>query len=170
MNRITSCFLLGILVSVSACKPAAERQTAAPAVRPVAEPTAASSAEVSGVLTPVSGGSPVSLDQWPGQPAVLVFFAPWSDSAAATVAWIESARVPGLELVPVVVDRTGNSPVPELAGRTVYRADEALTTGLGIRALPTAVRIEGGRVAATWSGLPAFTGITAAAISPAPGG
>jgi len=168
MNRLTSYFLLGVLMVLSACKPAADRQSAVSAVRSTSDAPVTSS-KVSGMLTPVSGGDPVDLFQLPGQATVLVFFAPWSDSAAATLAWMTSASLPGVELVPVVLDRAGSSPVPEIDGHVVYRADEDLAAGLGVRALPTAVRIEAGRVAARWAGLPSFTGITATAISPVPG-
>lgn len=169
MNRITSCLLVGLFAVISACKPAAERQTPAPAARSVSAATGTAT-KVSGLLTPVSGGAPVTLDQLSSQPVLLVVFAPWSDSAAATVAWMNSASVPGLELIPVVLDRSGSSPVPDVQGRVVYRADEGLAESLGVRALPTAVRVEAGRGAALWAGFPSFTGITASATSSAPGG
>jgi hypothetical protein len=168
MNRITPFILSGIFLSVAACKPAVERQAERPVSQAVTERTGAVT-EIYGSLTPVSGGDPVTLDQVSAQPALLVFFAPWSDSAAATVEWMNGSALPGMELVPVVLDRAGSSPVPEVGGRVVYRADEALVTALGVRAMPSALRIEAGQVTARWAGLPSFTGIVASATSPARG-
>ncbi len=162
------------IFSIQGCKPTPrESKEQVPARQ---ESGLRGSGAIDAVLETYSGGESIPLSRWQGKRTLLVFWAPWTDSASATVEWMDQFDSNGVELLPVVVD--GKSPAErsttkdlKAISRPVYLAGDGLLEAVGgVRAIPTAVLLDAnGNVSGKWPGLPAFTGAVAAVQGPKPG-
>jgi len=110
-------------------------------------------------LQKLDGSGVAALSDLRGKPVILYFMAPWTDSGKASLSWLETADLGGVEIVPVVVDQRPsieqdgelNSRLATLGSFTA--TPEIMNAVGGIRALPTAVYLNAeGEVVKKWQG------------------
>lgn len=97
----------------------------------------------------------------------MFFFAPWTDSGAASLQWIKDFDVAGIRKIPVVVDSRPPETLAASLGNSgdgieLYTADQQVLALFesGIRALPTAVLLgESGDILQKWAGYTAITAV-----------
>ena len=139
LSRVAVLLVTTVLSITAGCQPRPEAPSGAqvPDAPPPPAPDPAWS------LSRVDGGPPVSLESLKGRPAVLYYYAPWTDTGPSR-AELLNALPESIQVYPVAVDRAGTDPLPPtLAGRPVLRGDSGAVAAFGgIRAMPTAVVLD----------------------------
>jgi len=129
-------------------------------VKPVSKDRAAPSV-ISGQarLPKLDGTGSLELTDFRGKAVILYFMGPWTDSGPASLSWVETGGLEGVEIIPVIVDQR---PVADLDQKIMSRLSavgsfiatpEIVSAVGGVRALPTAVYLNAsGEVVKKWQG------------------
>lgn len=155
MKTLSVVFLVVVAVMLSSCQPPSSKDNAVKKSSVVKLP----SARVDLVLKKYDGAGDISMSDYQGNPLILYFAAPWTDSSKASIEQIKLLKKADFVVIPVIFD---SQPVEtihtgiyqEFVELNACRGSKELTERVGgIRAMPTTVFLDSnGTVAGIWPG------------------